>query len=237
MDGAGLRTRLDVLPDRPVSRLRTARGRGGRRDHVLHRLDPVHRRRRAADDHRLPRTPCRRGRTGRVPGRGDPVGRHVVLQRHHLSGAAHVLVGSQLQPARVAPGRIGLDLLPGLGTDRLSRLSTPRLATRARAPRLVGARDQPARLRLLRHRGRRGLPGALDRLAAQPRVGELDHCAGRRVLPGLRGRHATDRPYAQITAATTSAQAGARPQNIRSSVHRLRAARARRRVRRRRCAR
>ena len=58
-----------------------------------------------------------------------------------------------------------------------------RLATRARQSGLVGTVDQPARLHLLRDFGDRWLPGSLDRLAAQPGVGELEHRARSRVLP------------------------------------------------------
>jgi hypothetical protein len=47
----------------------------------------------------------------------------------------------------------------------------------------VGTVDQPARLHLLRDLGDRRLPGSLDRLAAQPGVGELEHRARSRVLP------------------------------------------------------
>jgi hypothetical protein len=113
--------------------------------------------------------------TGGVVGRHDPIRRDAVLQRDDLSGAAHIPYKLPLRPARVAAGCVRVDLLSDLGRDRLSRLGAARLAARARRCGLVGAVDQPARLHLLRDRGRRRLSRPLDRLAAQPRLGELEH--------------------------------------------------------------
>ena len=70
----------------------------------------------------------------------DPIRRHAVLQRHDLSGSADIDHQLQLRQARMAPGRVRLDLLPRLGRDRLSRLGPERLATCAGPPRLVGDR-------------------------------------------------------------------------------------------------
>jgi hypothetical protein len=49
LDGPVLRTRLHVLPGRPVPRLPATGRRLGRCDHVLRRLDPVHARRGASE--------------------------------------------------------------------------------------------------------------------------------------------------------------------------------------------
>ena len=66
-----------------------ARRRRRRRDHVLRRLDPVHRRRGAADPDRVARAPLARRRAGGVVDGDHPVRRHAVLQRHDLPGDAH----------------------------------------------------------------------------------------------------------------------------------------------------
>ena len=55
----------------------------------------------------------------RLAGRGNPIRRHAVLQRHDLSGSANIHHQLQLRQARVAPRRVRLDLLPRLGRDRL----------------------------------------------------------------------------------------------------------------------
>jgi len=92
------------------------------------------------------------------------------------------------------------------------------------SPGLVGTVDQPARLHLLRDFGDRWLPGSLDRLAAQPGVGELEHRARSRVLPGLRASDAADRPHAQVAAVAAPAPArGPRQARLRADrVTRLR---------------
>ena len=116
--------RLRMLPDRPVSRLRATRRERAptesRSSSARSCSPPAEHCKR----HRVPRARLRPAGTGGVLGRSDPVRRHPVLQRHDLPGAAHIPVGLQLQPARVAPGRTRLDLLPGLRRDRLSRLGT-----------------------------------------------------------------------------------------------------------------
>ena len=113
---------------------------------------------------RVPRAQFRRRRESGILGGRDPIRRHPVLQRDDLPGAAHIPVQSQLQQARVATGRVGLDLLPGLGRDRLPRLGAARLAPRARSAGLVGTGGQPARLHLLRDLRDRRLPRSFDGL-------------------------------------------------------------------------
>src|SRR3954471_17232854 len=53
---------------------------------------------------------------------------------------------------------------------------------------LVGAGGQPARLRLLRHLGRRRLRRPGNGLDARPGRGELEHLGRRGLLPGVRPR-------------------------------------------------
>ena len=74
LHGGLLRARVDVLPDRPVSGLRAAGRRVGRRDHLLRRLDPVHRRRRATELACLgrPALPSRRRAAGGPPSCNPP---------------------------------------------------------------------------------------------------------------------------------------------------------------------
>lgn len=126
-------------------------------------------------------------------------------------------VGLQLQPTRVAPGRIRLDLLPHLRRDRLPRLRPARLVARPRASLLVGTVDQPARLHLLRDLGRRRLPRPLYRRPSQPRRRKLEHRARSRMLPGVRGGHPADRSYRQIAPVAAPAQSRTRHRARRAS--------------------
>jgi hypothetical protein len=52
---------------------------------------------------------------------------------------------------------------------------------------------QPARLRLLRNLGCRRLRRSLDRVDARPGGGQLEHIAGRGMLPGMCARHLAHR--------------------------------------------
>ena len=56
-----------------------------------------------------------------------------------LPGDGHGALGPDLRQARLAPRRTGLDLLPRLGRDRLSRVGPARLAAAAREVGMVGA--------------------------------------------------------------------------------------------------
>src|SRR3954447_2069187 len=187
VDGGLLRARVDVLPRRPVPGLRAARRSVGRRGHLLRRLDPVHRRRRAAELARLVGPALRRRLVGLV-GRDRPVGGHALLQRHDLPGDAHVPDQFRLRQARLAAGLARLDLLPRLGRDRLPRVGAPWLVADPRRRGLVAAGGQPARLRLLRHLGRRRLRRPGNGLDARPSRGELEHLGRRGLLPGVRPR-------------------------------------------------
>ena len=79
------------------------------------------------------------------------------------------------------------------------------IAYRARRRRRrLGARGQSARLHLLRHLGRRGVRRARIGLDPRSGLGELEHRAGRRVLPGLRGRDAALRAHDEVAAAAAT---------------------------------
>ena len=65
---------------------------------------------------------------------------HAVLQRHDLSGDAHRRDQLRIRPARMAARLARLDLLPGLGRDRLPRLAAPRHGYRRPAARAGGSR-------------------------------------------------------------------------------------------------
>jgi len=67
------------------------------------------------------------------------------------------------------------------------------MAAGSQGRRMVAAGRQPARLCLLRNLGRRRLRRSLDRVDARPGCCKLEHIAGRRLLPGLRARHAAHR--------------------------------------------
>ena len=84
-----------------------------------------------------------------------------------------------------------------------------RLAAGARRPGMVGTGDQPARLHLLRDRGRRRLPRPSTGSVLDLACGELEHRAGRRLLPDVRAGHAADRPHPQVTTAAAPARARA----------------------------
>ena len=120
---------------------------------------------------------------------------HALLQREHLPGTADVAVGSGVRPAGLAAGRVRVDLLPGLRTDRLPRLGPARLAAGAGAGRLVAARRQPAGLHLLRRGRGRGLPRPVERHPARPGGRQLDDVRRRRLLPGLRARRPARREF------------------------------------------
>jgi hypothetical protein len=80
----------------------------------------------------------------------------------------------------------------------LARLPTARLRASwmvagARRRGMVAAGSQPARLRLLRNLRCRRLCRSVDRVDARPGGGQLEHIAGRGVLPGLRARHLAHR--------------------------------------------
>ena len=118
------------------------------------------------------------GGPARLVGGSRPIRGHAVLQRDDLSGAAHGPVEFRVRPARVAAGRVRLDMLPRVGRDRLPRLAPARLAALARGPGMVGAFGQPARLRLLRYLGGRRLPRPLERLDRRLAAANWNTCLG-----------------------------------------------------------
>ena len=109
-------------------------------------------------------------------------------------------VDPRVRPARLAPGRVRLDLLPRLGRDRLPRVAAPRVAARSRRPGWWEPRGQPARVSLLRHRGGRRLRRPLERLDARPGRRELEHGARRGLLPGLRAGDPAHRTHDEVAA-------------------------------------
>jgi hypothetical protein len=116
--------------------------------------------------------------------------------------AMHNALSSPDYDARLAARLAGLDLLSGLGSDRLPRLPPPGLAADPRRGGMVATRGQPPQLRLLRDLGRRRLRRSVDRLDARPGRGELEHLARRGVLPGLRARHPAHRENLEDAART-----------------------------------
>ena len=86
-----------------------------------------------------------------------------------------------------APSTTGLSGGP-IGAAQSASSSPARLPT---APRRVmdGCRCAAARLRLLRNLGCRRLRRSVDRVDARSGGRQLEHLAGRRVLPGLCSRH------------------------------------------------
>jgi len=194
----------------PFPGVRKPRRRLGRRRHLLRRLDPVHGRRSASKLARVAGAASARRRPPGLVGRSHPVRRHAVLQRNHLPGHAHRPDEPRIQQARLAARLVRLDLLPGLGCDRLPRVTEAWLATRPRGCGMVAARRQPARLHLLRNLGGRRLRRPLDRLNALPGRVQLEHLAGRRVLPGLRARHLAHRRGLEDATTSPASRARAR---------------------------
>ena len=130
LDGSVLRTRLHVLPGRPVPRLPATGRRLGRRDHVLRRLDPVHGRRGAPELAGVGGMAVGRGRRARGVVVGHrPVRRDALLQRHDLSGDARRADELRLRQARLATRLARIDLLPRLRRDRLRGVAAPRTAS------------------------------------------------------------------------------------------------------------
>jgi hypothetical protein len=83
----------------------------------------------------------------------------------------------------------GVNLLPRVRRDCLPRLRASWMVAGARRRGMVAAGSQPARLRLLRNLRCRRLCRSVDRVDARPGGGQLEHIAGRGVLPGLCARH------------------------------------------------
>lgn len=186
MDGARFRTRLHLLPDRSVPRLRPAGRRRGRRRHLLRRLHSVHVRGSPAELAGLARAPLARLWPSRLVDGHHPVRRHPVLQRHHLSGDEHGAIQLEVRPARLEAGLAWIDLLPGVRDDRLRGLAPPGLVASPRRDGVVAAGGQPARVCLLRHLGRGRLCGAFVWFGARSGCGQLEHLTRCCVLPDLR---------------------------------------------------
>jgi hypothetical protein len=68
----------------------------------------------------------------------------------------------------------------------------------------VAAGSQPARLHLLRNLGCRRVRRSVDRVDARPGGGQLEHIAGRGVLPGLCARHPAQRQRLEDAASSAA---------------------------------
>ena len=141
------------------------------------------------------------GRPG-GPRSSSPWGRCSSTSRR--SGPCRSPCPSRLRPARLASGRVRVDLLPRLRGHRLPGLRPARLATQAGRPGLVAAGRQPARLHLLRHRRGGRLCRGLQHVGARPGHGQRHDLRRRRLLPRLRRRHGPGTPQAQTVTQPTA---------------------------------
>ena len=158
---------------------------------ALHRLDPVHGRWRAAELAGLVRTALGGGR-GMV-GRHHPIRRHAVLQPHDVP-AMHTALTSPEYDKSLSGDPIGAGR--SAFSSRARSPTAPRRVMdgcRARRRGMVAAGSQPARLHLLRNLGGCRLRRSVDRVDARPGGGQLEHVAGRGMLPGLCARHLAHR--------------------------------------------
>ena len=133
MDGALLRARLDLLPDRPVPGLRAARR--AEADAVTFFVGSILFTAGGALQswHRVPRTPFAACRAGRRGGPRSIQSAGTLFFNVTTYQALHTALSNPDYDRLVwRPGRVRLDLLPGLGRDRLPRLGAARLAARAR---------------------------------------------------------------------------------------------------------
>ena len=129
-----------VFSDRAVSWLCEPGRRRRGCDHVLRRIDPVHYRRGASELARVARKALVwRGPRGLVVV-GDPIGGDPVLQHHHISGDAQRRDRLRVRQAGLATRLAGVDLLPRLGCDRVSRVAAQRMASRRAEGRGGGSR-------------------------------------------------------------------------------------------------
>jgi hypothetical protein len=99
----------------------------------------------------------------------------------------------RVQQARLAARLARVNLLPRVWRDCLPRLRASWMVAGARRRGMVAAGSQPPRLRLLRNLRCRRLRRSVDRVDARPGGGQLEHIAGRGVLPGLCARHLAHR--------------------------------------------
>src|SRR5262249_11691174 len=159
----------------------------------LRRLDSVHSRRSSAELAGVAGAALSGWRTGGVVVCHRPVGRHAVLQCHHLPGDARRVDELRVQQARLAAGLARVDLLSRLRCDRLSRVAAPWMVAGARQPGVVAAGRQHARLHLLWNLSGRRLRRSFDRLHARPGRRELEHMPGRGLLPRMCARCAEER--------------------------------------------
>ena len=114
--------------------------------------------------------------------RGDPVRRDALLQRNHVPRAAHRNLEPAVQPAGLATGRLGIDLLPGLGGNRVA--SSHRVmggCPRAEAP---GGGRPPSTCSAASSSGSPRWParGPVDGLHVGSGRGELEHVSRGGVL-------------------------------------------------------
>ena len=193
VDGPVLRTRRDVLLHRPVSRLRPARGRQRRCGHVLHRLDPVHRR--GAVQTWIAFPARHSGASGKAAWLAATIQSAGTLFFNVTTYQAlqTSLTNSNYDRLVWRPDAFGSICF--LISGAIAYHASARhgwLPARGR-PGWWQPSSQSARLHLLRDLGRRGLPRSLDRLGDQPGGSQLEHRFGSRMLPHLRAGHAPHR--------------------------------------------
>src|SRR5829696_3507318 len=122
-------------------------------------------------------------------GRQYPIRWYCEFDTDDAPSDAHRLREPRVRQARLAARLARVDLLPHLRRDRLPRLVASWLVAGTRGRGMVEAGSQPARLHLLRNLGCRRLRRSVDRVDARPGGGQLEHIAGRGMLPGLCARH------------------------------------------------
>ena len=167
------------------------------RDHVLRRLDPVHRGRRAAELAR------RAAPGGRPAGPGGLVAA-IVQSAGTLFFNVTTFRALQVDALRPdydrlvwRPDAFGSICFLVSGVIAYRGLGPPRLAAGAGPGRAGGSRRQPARLRLLRHLRRRRLRRPLEPARCSTWPPPTAHRARRRLLPGLRRGHRSGAPPEQ----------------------------------------
>ena len=185
-------------------------------DHLLHRLDPVHGRRRATELAGLVRTA--------LPGGGGAAWWAAIIQS---AGTLffNVTTYQAMHTALTSPEYNKLVWRPDW-RGSICFLVSGAIAYRASArhgwlPVRGGAGwwqpgSQPARLRLLRNLGCRRLRRSVDRVDARPGGGQLEHVAGRGVLPGLRARHLAHRQGLEDATGSAAPRARAQARGRRS---------------------
>ena len=142
LDGALVRYRVDVLPGRPVPRLLSW---SAPADAITFFVGSILFTLGGALQSRLAWLErARRRRPGRLVVGDRPVGRHALLQRHHLPGDARRADEPRVQHARLAAGRAGRSASSSPASSPTGRhRARRRIAAGARRRGLVAARHQP----------------------------------------------------------------------------------------------